>query len=221
MRNKKLLLRKLKALGYPLFEEEESLDANVVLAEVIVSRDLRLWEGFPVLLANSAEKGLFNYAKVKGHLKKSIDKSSLYSLTLMSLVLFKVLNIKFSWARKLYNTLSLKKKTFDKVVEEFKNGEKFQVAHNFLSPERVKNTFKNYFKEEESKLSELVSIKEVFALEYAIAQIFSPRQKELFLKKLRGEKMTKTEREYYSRTVRKKVMALANSELHRIAQKTL
>ena len=39
----------------------------------------------------------------------------------------------------------------------------------------------------------------------------------LFMKKLRGEKLTETEREYYSRSVKKKVIALANSDLHELA----
>ena len=43
------------------------------------------------------------------------------------------------------------------------------------------------------------------------------KQKELFMKRLKGEKMTKTEREYYSRSVKKKVQALANSDLHKLA----
>ncbi|MFH1877188.1 MAG: hypothetical protein ABH883_00065, partial [Candidatus Omnitrophota bacterium] len=59
------------------------------------------------------------------------------------------------------------------------------------------------------------------SLEYALSQIFSPKQKNLFFKKLRGEKMTKTEQEYYSRAVKKKITALSNSRLHKLAQKIL
>jgi len=215
----KTLLKKLKLLGYPLFEKEESLDVNATLAEVVQSRDLRLWEGFPLLLANSTERGLFDYDMVKRHLKKPFDKLYLSQLVLMSLALYEVLNVKFSWANKLYNSLTFKKKDYDEMLGKLKKGEELQVTNNLLSPERLKNTFKNYFKEEESKLTELASMKEEFGLEYALSQVFSPKQKELFLKKLRGEKMTKTEREYYSRVVRKKVEALANPELYRLAQK--
>ena len=38
---------------------------------------------------------------------------------------------------------------------------------------------------------------------------------------LKGEVLNKTEKEYYSRTVRKKVSAHANPELHRLAQKLM
>ena len=44
-----------------------------------------------------------------------------------------------------------------------------------------------------------------------------PKQKELFLKKLRGEKLTRTEIEYFSRIVKKKALALAHPELHKLA----
>ena len=40
------------------------------------------------------------------------------------------------------------------------------------------------------------------------------KQKELFKKRLEGLPLKKTEQEYYSRSVKKKVVALANAELH-------
>ena len=64
-------LKRLNALGFPLFVAEEEDNANLTLADLVKSRDLRLWEGFPVVLANSAEKDLFNYDKVNHYLKKS------------------------------------------------------------------------------------------------------------------------------------------------------
>jgi hypothetical protein len=67
----------------------------------------------------------------------------------------------------------------------------------------------------------LLAKREEFNLEYCLAQVFSPKQKELFLKKLKGQKLSKTEKEYFSRVVRKKVKALANSQLHRLAQKLI
>ena len=48
--------------------------------------------------------------------------------------------------------------------------------------------------------------------------LFSPKQKELVLKRLRGEPFTKTEREYYSRVVKKKLKAVASSEIRKVAE---
>lgn len=127
------LLNNVKELGFPLFEIKKSMDVNKTLAKVTKSKDSRLWEGFPLLLANTLERGLFNYR------------------------------------------------------------------------EALRN-FKNY-----------VRMKDDFEFEYSLSQLFSNKQKELFMKKLKGEKMTKTESEYFSRSVKKKVVALANSDLHKLA----
>jgi hypothetical protein len=216
------LLKRLRALGYPLFETEETENANLTLADMVKSRDFRLWEGFPVVLANSAEKGLFNYEKVNWYLKKPFDRHYLASLIAMSFALYKALNLKFSWVEQFYQQLSRdRKKEFKGFLEKLKNNKDLQVGDRAMSSSRLKTVFNNYFSQKQAKLNDLLSVKEELGLEYALSQLFSPKQKELFLKRLKGEKLTKTEREYFSRVVKKKVWALANPELHRLAQKVM
>lgn len=218
----KNLLRKLSALGFPLFETEEAQDLNRTLSEVVKSKDLRLWEGFPVVLANSAERGLFNYEMTKSYLKKPFDKSYLGALMVLSLALYKSLNLKFSWSDKFYKSLPAeKKKKFNNFLKKLKKNEDFKVAHYQMSSQRLKSTFNNYFNRTEARLGDLLADKEELGLEYALSQVFSPKQKELFLKKLKREKLTKTEAEYFSRVVKKKVLALANLELHRLSRKLI
>jgi hypothetical protein len=96
-----------------------------------------------------------------------------------------------------------------------------RVGDQQLSAERVKLAFRRYSRPVVRSLQGLLAKKEEFGLEYSLSQVFSPKQKELFLKKLKGEKFTKTENEYFSRTVRKKALALANPELHRLARELL
>lgn len=215
----KNLFKRLSALGFSMLETEELQDTNKTLADVVKSRNLRLWEGFPVVLVNSAEKGLLNYNKVNSYLKKLPDKDYLASLMIMSLSLYKVLNLKFSWADKIYKSLSGKrKKEFKSYFKKLKMNEDLQVGNYLMSSQRLRTTFNNYFSKRESGFNELLLVKEEHRLEYMLSQVFSPKQKELFLKKLKREKLTKTEREYFSRVVKKKVLALANSELHRLSQ---
>jgi len=90
-----------------------------------------------------------------------------------------------------------------------------------LSSIRLVNTFRNYFAVRAVEAKKLRDHHEELSLEYALSQIFSPKQKELFLKKLKGENMTKTEKEYFSRTVKKKILALSNPELHRLSQQVI
>ena len=99
-----------------------------------------------------------------------------------------------------------------------KSDHSFLVGGKRLSAERLRNVFSNYMAAEGRAAVDLEEMKGDFDLTFALLQLLSPKQKDLFFKKLKREKMTKTEREYYSRVVRKKVAALANFELHRLAQ---
>ncbi|MCG6533762.1 MAG: hypothetical protein L7F78_03535 [Syntrophales bacterium LBB04] len=101
------------------------------------------------------------------------------------------------------------------------NNRPVKVSGTELEPERLKNVFKNYFTLEAAETLDLGQRHEELSLEFAFSQLFSPKQKELFQKKLKGEPLSKTEREYFSRVVRKKVSALANSELHQLAMRVL
>jgi hypothetical protein len=216
------LFERLKALGFPLFETRAEENANLTLADVVMSHDLRLWEGFPVLLANSAMRNLFENDKVARYLKKPFDRSSYGSLVAMSLALYKALGMKFSWADTLGDSLSAaRKKESDVFFEALKKGSGLKLGKHEMSSQRLKTVFNNYFAQDASRLGDLLAEKKEFGLEYALSQVFSPKQKDLFLKKLKGEKLTKTEKEYFSRTVKKKAVALANPELHQLARRLL
>ena len=54
-------------------------------------------------------------------------------------------------------------------------------------------------------------------LQTNLRRLFSPKQRDLVFKKLNGESFTKTEREYYSRVVRKKLQSIADSQVGYIA----
>lgn len=220
---KENLLKRLALLGFPLLEVEKDEEANSTLAALVESHDRRLWEGFPIVLANSAEKGLFDYDKVEEQLKSPSDKVNLVSLIELSLALYKTLGLKFSWVDKLYSLFNSEdmKQAYEKYLVAFKSNQDLTVWNSSMSSQRVKATFDNYFRQTQAHLDDLLSVKEVMGVEYSLSQVFSPKQKELFLKKLRNEKMTKTEKEYFSRLVKKRVLALANPELHRLAQKLL
>lgn len=74
---------------------------------------------------------------------------------------------------------------------------------------------------EDSEIKKIDNIHDELSLEYALSQIFTPKQKEIFLKRLQGKKLTKTEREYFYRVVKKKALALANVDLQRLAQQVI
>lgn len=218
--NRETLLKRLKALGYPLLEPENNSVMNETLAAVVESRDPRLWEGFPLVLANGLKKGLFDYDVAEKMLKNKDDKAYFQRLVLMSVILYEHLGLKLLFVDKLGTSRfrnSLDESLFSEYLEKFRKDEDLGNGLEGLSSARVKNTFKRYFEQVEVDFKEYTQMKDEFALEYALSQVFSKKQKALFMKRLKGEKMTKTEREYYSRTVKKKVLALANEELHKLA----
>jgi len=57
------------------------------------------------------------------------------------------------------------------------------------------------------------------ALDIMLDRLFSPKQKELIFMRRDGKSFTKTEREYYSRIVRKKLEAIASDELGQLARR--
>ncbi len=140
----------------------------------------------------------------------------------MSGSLFSHYHLSFSWWNKLQKGLSKEDKA---LVKTWKN----YLAHNQIlkcndvefDPERLKGLFELYFEKKAEKDRQRKEKYVEFSLEYALSQVFSPKQKELFKKRLEGLPLTKTEQEYYSRTVKKKVVALANSELHNLSKKLL
>jgi hypothetical protein len=175
-----------------------------------------------VLLANAAESYQFTPEQVKQQLTTKEQKDHFHQLMLLSGSLFSLYHLSFSWWNKLKKGLSKKDKA---LVKRWRN----HLAHNRtlkcndaeLDPKRLKGLFELYFEKKAEKDRRRKEKYEEYSLEYALSQVFSPKQKELFNKKLEGLPLTKTEQEYYSRTVKKKVVALANSELHSLSKKLL
>ena len=220
--NKKELMHQISQLGFPLLEAEEKLNINETLSELIKSRDLRLWEGFPVLLANAAEAGDFDYTTVQRLLKTKQDKAGFLGCVLISLAIYKYFQLNFYWANQLYNRFpAAQKRRVNTYLMNLHKSSDISLSRYNLSSIRLVNTFRNYFAVRAVEAKKLRDHHEELSLEYALSQIFSPKQKELFLKKLKGEKMTKTEKEYFSRTVKKKILALSNPELHRLSQQVI
>jgi hypothetical protein len=216
------LLTNLSKLGFPMFETTEEPDVNETMAEVVKSHDTRLWEGFPVLLANASETYRFTPEQVKQQLKRKALKEHFHLLLLLSGSLYSYYHLSFSWWNKLKKDLSKADKA---LVRKWRNS----LSHNRtlklnnaeLDPQRLKGLFELYFEKKAEKDRRKKEKFIEFSLEYALSQVFSPKQKELFKKKLEGLPLNKTEQEYYSRTVKKKVVALANSELHSLSKKLL
>lgn len=214
--------KSLSKLGFTMFEPSEELEVHETLAKVVKSNDTRLWEGFPVLLASAGETYQFSSDQVEQRLPTEELKERYHRLILLSAAVYAYYHLSFSWFGKLKNTFSDADKNH---VKTWRNALAYDQVPNGsddeFDPERVKGLFEFYYEQKAEKDRRRKDRYEEFSLEHALSQVFSPKQKELFKKKLEGDPLTKTEQEYYSRTVKKKVVALANSELHSLASKLL
>jgi hypothetical protein len=220
--NKEELITELGELGYRLFSpEKERLSGKRlldVLDELSGSEDSRLIEAFPVVLANCAHRGI--RVDIHGLLsrygRRSKRRTNLEKLILASADLMAQEGLEkpegFDG-----NVDLLRAKYGDVLKEEVLDLGK----HRSVSIERLTNALRRYMIDLER--TESVSGRnrrrqlQSFQLDLHLSTLFPPKQKELILKKLKGDSLSKTEQEYYSRTVKKKLEGLANSELRKIA----
>jgi hypothetical protein len=220
--NSKELLEQVSQLGYPLRTRETPVDVNQTLSGVVQSHNLRLWEGFPVMLVNAHNKKTLDYKKLAQYLQTKKDRHVFASLVSLSLALYSYFHLKYPWMKQLFKNLP--ERTRRRSVFYFQNLKQKKdllLSKVPLNSERLKTNFQQYMRTTRSPLKGLVDLRNEFALEYALSNLLSPKQKELFLKKLQGQPFSKVEREYFSRTVKKKVAALANSDLHHLAQQLM
>ena len=217
------LVFNLGRLGYSLVtpEAQEVGEDQVVelLAELVDSKDIRLVEGFPVVLANCAQRdmnldftALLARHKPRGRKRQNLEKLLLVSSQLLT-----------QEGLDTPESLEKVKRSFEtKYGDLLANDVLTLDATTALSTARLRNTLRRYSSTlETSRLKrkrEKDKQRRSFQLHYFLSALFSPKQKELVLKKLNGEPLNKTEQEYFSRTVKKKLEALNNSEVRRVAK---
>ena len=216
------LVFNLGRLGYSLVtpDVQEVGEDQVVelLAELVDSKDLRLVEGFPVVLANCAQRGMnLDFAALLAkHKPRSRKRQNLEKLLLVSSELLARQGLEKPEGLEEFSA-SLQVKYGDLLAADLLTlGRKVS-----LSIERLNNVLRRYSSNLETSRSKRKREKDKqlrsFQLNYFLSTLFSPKQKELVLKKLNGEPLNKTEQEYFSRTVKKKLEALANPEVKKVA----
>ena len=212
------LIKKAASLGFKPVQAWNTTNANRTLAEVAISRDQRLWEAFPVMLANAGEAGDFDQeaalACLDGH-----EKDNFRGLMLASAALYSDLKMRFGWIKPAIAGFA--RGALNDYLLSFRENKPIRIGRETLQPQDLRACFITSYSRSEENLKAAAAARERVSLEYALSRLFPPRQKQLFLKKLKGEPLDKTEREYYSRVIKKKVQALANPDLHKLAAKAL
>lgn len=232
-RKKQALLDDLDRLGVGLFRPEEKINLQETLRNLLESSDPRLFEYFPIVIYNcSTNKNERNYCNfdslLKGFRTNKENQEVFLQLLYLSLLTFRLFNKKehlVSDLNKLFekkNVLTRFKKTFD---NKFLDSSKVDVGDTQLNLGRMKNILLNFvIAEEEGRqetLTETLKFKRDLQTELFLSRLFSPKQKEIIKKKLRGEKLNQGEAQYYSRVIKKKLRAIADAEVQNVVTATL
>ena len=218
---RELLITALGEMGYPLVSPVPAAmkgsQVADILDDLVCSDDPRFTEGFPVVLANCAFtkievdfSAMINRCSDRRKIRKRLEKMVLISNDLLQQENFQ----RPVGIDRLCNDLRQK-------YGDLLRKETIHLDNRLtLSKERLENALKRYaaglkIKDARRKMRRRQFVS--FQTKFDMGLLFSPKQKDLIQKKLDGEVMTKTEKEYFSRVVKKKLKAIANPEVRKIA----
>jgi len=215
--NRNELLEALAEYGYEFNKPLHHYNPIEVLLNLVNERDSRLLEGFPIAYRNMLDENRpLDWQSYTKELLKDEKKKLLYML-MVSYLLFRLYGEE-KWRLQVtedtLNKLSDNWKGSLKDVEDKLNrSDIITVTEDIaLSAERLKNQFRNYVVHQGSKDDSKPKMS--MELEVLLSHFFAPKQKELLKKRIKGERFSKTEREYFYRVVSKRLRALRNEKLH-------
>ena len=203
--------------------------AVVILDALASSDDQALVVQFPAILSICAHSGitLNSYVLFSKYWESSPKKQNLEKLLLISAELFELEGIEAPRnLKKIANSLKAKYGTLMSAkmlplssgltiaVSDIQNALRKYAA-------RAEGAMPAAVKEHADQQPNRSNLSRNSGLRIHLDRLFSPKQKDLVFKKLNHEPFTKTEREYYSRVVKKKLEAIADSELNDIADRLI
>jgi len=207
----------LKDSGQKKINENQLL---IILDALASADDAALVARFPAVLAICARRGLElnSQALFSRYWETSPKRQNLEKLLLVSSELFHHQDLKPP-----DNLEKIAASLKPKYGDLLSAGE-FQLSSGMcISIQALQNTL-NYFTKDHLQFpaNQRKAIRaRTGDFDSYLSRLFSPKQKELVFKKRDGKSFTKTEREYYSRTVRKKLEAIADDEVRGLAKKLL
>ena len=204
----------LKDSGQKKINENQIL---VILDALASADDVEVVARFPAILAICARRGLSlnSQSLFSRYWESSPKRQNLEMLLLISATIFKSQKLKPPGNLDQI-AASLKPKYRDLI-----SAGEFQLSNGMIvSFKDLENSLASYLAghipSQVNRGQTELSPSET--LDIYLDRLFSPKQKELVLKKRDGCAFTKTEREYYSRVVRKKLEAIGSEEVGRIAK---
>lgn len=224
--NREQLLENLAHYGFPLLRVSPSVaEPEAVLRDLLSQKDVRLLEGFPVVLAHLfKERSSLEWEKPGWNPSKELSSTQELRLRYL-LAAGHLLFLEFEQGKRhkerafrLLAKCPKGKETLDELEKAWGKSGAVLMGNLELSLERLKTHFLHYVVEQPPK-EEIQKKRQTLELELLLSEFFTPRQKALLRKRREGRAFTKTEREYFYRVVKKRLKALANEQLHQFARR--
>ncbi len=197
------LLSAMSQYGYSLLHPDQMADPNELLTALSQSDDVRVLEGFPVVLANALQKrpNAVDLRAAENLLKDEPARERFRRLTALSFYLLGVFgyeNLRPAGDESLGEGSQLMRD----LRNHMEHSLPLPLGKKTLDPGRVRKTFLNYFAQprESDTAENKAQLREDFRREFNLSLFFAPKQRDLLQKKL---------------------LALADPDLHRLAQKAL
>ena len=192
----------------------------VILDALANAADAGLVVRFPAVLAICARRGLvLNYqALFSRYLETNPKRQNLEKLLLASAIVFNLQGLEPP-----INLTEIADSLKSKYGNLLSKG-KFQLSNgSHITLQDLRHALKAYTADrlKSHAHQNKTTLSPPDALDVYLDRLFSAKQKELVFKKREGRGLTKTEREYFSRIVRKKLEAIANEEVVGLARELI
>ena len=192
----------------------------VILDALANAEDAAIVARFPAILAICARRGLSLkfHSLFSRHWETSPKRQNLEKLLLASSEIFKLQGLKPP--KNLAEIAASLKPKYDRLLT---TGE-FQLSNGIhISLNILQSSLETYVKDQlkSQPLQHKAPRSQSGTLDVYLGRLFPPKQKELVMKRYDGRTFTKTEREYFSRIVRKKLEAIADQEIVALARKVI
>jgi len=208
MKNKEIF-EKMSDYGYNLLMIDEN-DTVELLNSIANSDEHRILEGFPVVLLNIIRRGgmaVNDYKRLNENAIKMVK---------LSLALY-LLEGNKSIVKGTVDKCKLNKNDINGYLKKLESRNTLNVKEMKLDSTRMINTFEKYRNETQSRESnKIIELRKNMEFNISMNILFSPKQKELVFKRLNGEVFSQTEKEYYSRIVKKKIEAILNESVREL-----
>jgi hypothetical protein len=201
--------------------------AIVILDALASSDDHTLVAQFPAILSICARNGLIlnSHVLFSKYWESSPKKQNLEKLLLISAELFEIEGIEAPRnLKKIASSLKAKYGTLMSAkMLSLSSGLTIAISdiQNALRQyaARAEQVLSVYNQDKADQQPNGSSLNRKSDLQVHLDRLFSPKQKDLVFKKLNHKPFSKTEREYYSRVVKKKLEAIADAEMQYIADR--